>query len=83
MHLAHRRADGSFAYDGELYRIEDRQRDHFAVRRIRDDKIVGGLRFVSDRHDAETEIDGPAAELDVVRAIGKLLDQTRGLLPLQ
>jgi hypothetical protein len=83
MHLAYRRADGTFEYDGDLYRIEDRQRDHFAVCRIRDDKVVGGLRFASDSHEAETEVDGPAAELDVVRAIGKLLGQARGLVPLQ
>jgi hypothetical protein len=81
MHHARQKADGSFEYEGELYRIEDRERDHFVVRRLRDNAIVGGLRFASDVHDARTEVDGPSA--DAVRAIGRLLDRTLGLLPLQ
>jgi hypothetical protein len=83
MHLARQRPDGRFEYQGELYRLEDRESDHFAVRRVRDDTIVGGLRFVAGKHDAHIEIDGPSADADVVRAIGRLLDQARGLLPLQ
>jgi hypothetical protein len=83
MRLARQKADGSFEYDGELYRLEDRERDHFAVRRIRDDAIVGGLRFVNDKHEARTEPDGASAEADVVRAIGRILDRALGLLPLQ
>jgi hypothetical protein len=83
MHLARQRPDGRFEYGGELYRLEDREHDHFAVRRVRDDAIVGGLRFVSGKHDAHIEVDGPSADTDVVQAIGHLLDRARGLLPLQ
>ena len=80
---ARRRPDGAFEYGNELYRLEDRERDTFAVRRVRDGEVMGRLRFVDGRSDAETEVEGPVIEADVVRAIARLLDEPRGLLPLQ
>jgi len=79
MHVA-RRADGTFEVGHEIYRLEDWERDTFSVRRVRDGEIVGRLRFVNG---AETEVDGAGIEPDVVRAITRLLDGARGLLPLQ
>ncbi|HEX9295843.1 MAG TPA: hypothetical protein VF881_08405 [Polyangiaceae bacterium] len=83
MRAARRNPDGTFDYRGERYRVEDRGRDHFAIRRLGDAAIVGGLRFASDRYDAQVEIEGPVQQADAVRAIARLLDEGRGLLPLQ
>jgi len=80
MHAARRRPDGTFEVGNEIYRLEDRERDSFDVRRVRDAEVVGRLRFVNG---GETEVDGPAIDVDVVRAITRLLDGARGLLPLQ
>ncbi len=83
MRAARRNPDGTFDYAGRCYRLEERGRDHFAVLRVGDAEIVGGLRFSSRRYDAEVELDGPADEVDAVRAIAHVLDGGRGLLPLQ
>jgi hypothetical protein len=83
MHVARRRPDGSFTFGEEVYRLEDREPDHFAVRRLSDDKVVGSLHFLGDRCEARTEIDGPSDQTDALRGIGDLLAGSRGLLPLQ
>jgi hypothetical protein len=83
MRAARRNPDGTFDYRGERYWLEDRGRDHFAVRRLGDAAIVGALRFASDRCDAEVEVEGAAQQADAVRAIARLLEQGRGLIPLQ
>jgi len=82
MQAAQARPDGSFEYGDEIYRIEDRERDHFAVRRMRDAKIMGELRFDGHRYEARAEGDLREA-LQVIEAIGRLLQGERGLLPLQ
>lgn len=83
MHEAARRPDGTFAYKGEIYRLEDAERDHFVVRRLGDTRIVGGLRFATGGRHAQIEIDQGSAEREPVAAIARLLDGIRGVLPLQ
>jgi hypothetical protein len=83
MHAAHRRPDGTFECKGDVYRLEDRGQDRFVVRRLRNGEVVGGLRFVSGRHEMQTELDGSATEVDVVRAIARLLDLPTDIVPLQ
>jgi hypothetical protein len=83
MYVAHRRPDGTFEYCGEVYRLEDGGRDRFVVRKLRNAEVVGGLHFVSGRSDMQTELDGPATEVDVVRAIARSLELPGDIVPLQ
>ena len=82
MRAAHRRADGTFEYGGEIYRL-DTEGDQFAVRRLSDSKVVGALRFADDRHHAHIEADDPTTEAGAIAAIARLLDDVRGVVPLQ
>ena len=81
MRAAHRRADGTFEYAGAIYRLEDTEGDHFAVRRLSDSKVVGALRFADDRHHAHIEADDPTTEAGAIAAIARLLDDVRGIVP--
>jgi hypothetical protein len=83
MRAAHRRADGTYEYGGEIYRLEDTEGDHFAVRRLSDSKVVGALRFADDRDHGHVEADGPTTEAGAIAAIARLLDDVRGVMPLQ
>ena len=83
MHAARRMPDGTFVFEQESYKLEERDRDRFAVVRARDHRLLGELRFEGDRCEVTTEADVPSSEAEAVRAISLVLEAPRGLLPLQ
>jgi hypothetical protein len=82
MRRARRLPDGTFEFDGELYRLEDDRPERFVVRRLRNAEVVGALRFVGGKHRANVEVEGVAASPPAA-AIARLLDGALGIVPLQ
>jgi hypothetical protein len=83
MQTARRRPDGTFVYGDEIYRLEDVAPDHFAVRRVSDDKVVGELRFSDGQPSIKVTPAVPSHESPALYAVANLLAVGRGLLPLQ
>ena len=83
MHVARRRPDGTFSFGERIYRLEEREPDHFAVLCANDGQVIGHLHFLGLK--GETLVDGElrAGEEGVLQAIRSLLEGSRGLLPLQ
>ena len=83
MHVDRRRPDGTFSYGERIYRLEEREPDHFAVLRTSDGAVIGHLHFLGNKGERRPEGELQAGEEGVLQAIGSLLEGARGLLPLQ
>jgi hypothetical protein len=83
MHVARRRPDGTFSYGERIYRLEEREPDHFDVRRTSDGGVIGHLHFLGANCETRAEGELRAGEEGVLSAIRSLLEGARGLLPLQ
>jgi hypothetical protein len=83
MQALRQRPDGTFTNGDESYRLEEAEHDHFSIRRLRDDHIVGELRFVGGHCQTQLAEDIGARERDTLSGLGELLEEPRGILPLQ
>lgn len=73
---------GEIEADGITYRLEQQDgSDQFDVLRTTDGTRVGRFRLI-DGSSVEP-VDADAGDVALIRAIGALLAQPRGLLPLQ
>jgi hypothetical protein len=84
MHVARRKPDGTFTYGERIYRLEEREPDHFAVLRASDGEVLGHLQFLlGGKSEARVEGTLRSGEEGVLQAIRSLLEGARGILPLQ